>query len=36
MAYLPRSLAREGQALSVDLRGRRLPCHVVKRPFYSH
>jgi aminomethyltransferase len=34
MAYLPRSLAREGVSLSVDLRGRRLPCHTVKRPFY--
>jgi aminomethyltransferase len=35
LAYLPRALAREGKSLSVDLRGRRLPCHTVKRPFYS-
>ncbi|MPZ48425.1 MAG: glycine cleavage system aminomethyltransferase GcvT [Dehalococcoidia bacterium] len=36
LAYLPRRLAREGVSLSVDLRGRRLPAHTVKRPFYSH
>jgi aminomethyltransferase len=35
MAYLPRDLAPEGTALEVDLRGRRVPCHVVKRPFYT-
>jgi aminomethyltransferase len=35
MAYLPRDLAREGTQLEVDLRGRRVACHVVKRPFYS-
>jgi len=35
LAYLPRSLAREGTALAVDVRGRRVTCHVVKRPFYS-
>jgi len=35
MGYLPRSIAREGAELSVDLRGRRIPAHTVKRPFYS-
>jgi len=35
MTYLPRRLAREGTALSIDLRGRRVACHVVKRPFYT-
>jgi aminomethyltransferase len=35
LAYLPKELARIGKRLSVDLRGRRLDCHVVKRPFYS-
>jgi aminomethyltransferase len=34
MAYLPRPNAREGTALVVDVRGRRVACHVVKRPFY--
>jgi aminomethyltransferase len=34
MGYLPRRLARAGTALSVDLRGRRLPCNTVARPFY--
>jgi aminomethyltransferase len=36
LAYLPRRLAREGTRLAVDVRGRRLPVRVVKRPFYSH
>jgi aminomethyltransferase len=35
MAYLPRALAREDTPLEIDLRGRRVACHVVKRPFYS-
>jgi aminomethyltransferase len=35
MAYLPRALAREGTPFEIDLRGRRVACHVVKRPFYS-
>jgi aminomethyltransferase len=34
MGYLPRSVPREGAELSVDLRGRRIPAHTVKRPFY--
>jgi aminomethyltransferase len=35
MGYLPRSVAREGASLSIDLRGRRIPAHTVKRPFYT-
>jgi aminomethyltransferase len=35
MAYLPRALAREGTPLTIDIRGRRVACHVVKRPFYT-
>ncbi|MEX2159077.1 MAG: glycine cleavage system aminomethyltransferase GcvT [Dehalococcoidia bacterium] len=34
MAYLPVDLAREGTELQVDARGKPLPVHVVKRPFY--
>jgi len=36
MAYLPASLAREGTALAVDVRGRALPVTVVRRPFVPH
>ncbi len=36
MAYLPRPLAKAGVSLQVDLRGRDLACHTVKRPFYAH
>ena len=36
MAYLPRPMARAGVSLQVDLRGRDLACHTVKRPFYAH
>jgi aminomethyltransferase len=35
MGYLPRPLAREGTELSVDVRGRRIAAHTVKRPFYT-
>ena len=35
MAYLPRLLARENTPLTIDVRGRRVACHVVKRPFYT-
>jgi aminomethyltransferase len=35
MGYLPRQLAREGTDLSIDVRGRRIPAHTVKRPFYT-
>ena len=33
MAYLPLDLAQEGTELLVDVRGRRIPVVVVKRPF---
>lgn len=35
LAYLPLDLASIGQALTVELRGRQVACHVVKRPFYK-
>ncbi len=35
IAYLPKTLAREGASLSVEARGRRIGCHVVRRPFYK-
>ena len=34
MAYLPVRLARVGVRLQIDIRGRKLPVEVVKRPFY--
>ncbi len=34
MAYLPVDLAKPGTRLEVDVRGRRLPVEVVRRPFY--
>jgi aminomethyltransferase len=35
MAYLPRALAPVGTALTIDIRGRRVAAHTVKRPFYT-
>lgn len=35
LAYVPRELAREGNKLEVDVRGRRIACHTIKRPFYK-
>lgn len=35
MAYLPRSLARPGTSLFIDVRGRQFPAEVVKKPFYK-
>lgn len=35
MAILPKSFAEPGTALEVDVRGRRVPCEVVKLPFYK-
>jgi len=35
MAYLPTELASVGTELEVDVRGRPLRAHVVKRPFYK-
>ena len=34
MAYLPAALAKPGTALEVEVRGRRFPAKVVKKPFY--
>ncbi len=34
MAYLPASLAAIGTALEIDIRGKRWPAAVVKKPFY--
>ena len=36
LAYLPRPLAKAGVRLDVEVRGRGLSCHTVKRPFYAH
>lgn len=35
MAYLPRPLAKLGTSLEIEVRGRRVPCVVVKKPFYK-
>lgn len=35
MAYLPLHLVVEGMRLAIDIRGRRVDCHTVKRPFYK-
>ena len=35
MGYLPRSLAREGTELTIRVREKDVPCHVVRRPFYK-
>lgn len=35
MAYLPAALAKIGTELAVDVRGRRFPARVVKKPFYK-
>ncbi|HXG61802.1 MAG TPA: glycine cleavage system aminomethyltransferase GcvT [Planctomycetota bacterium] len=34
MAYLPAELARPGEAVEIDIRGRREPARVVALPFY--
>lgn len=36
MAYLPLALTKYGTELEVDVRGRRLPVVVVRRPFVTH
>jgi aminomethyltransferase len=33
--YLPTGAAKEGNALEVDIRGKRVPATVVKTPFYK-
>lgn len=35
MAYLPAALAKPGTDLFIDVRGRRFPAKVVKKPFYK-
>ena len=35
MAYLPAALAKPGTKLQIDVRGRRFPAEVVKKPFYK-
>ena len=35
MCYLPTAGAREGSALEVEIRGKRVPATVVKTPFYK-
>jgi len=34
LAYVPTELARTGTDLEVEIRGRRAPARVVRRPFY--
>jgi len=35
LAYLPVGTAKIGQAVEIDVRGRRIPAKVVKKPFYK-
>jgi aminomethyltransferase len=35
LAYLPTQLARIGEEFEIDVRGRRLPARVEKKPFYQ-
>ena len=35
MAYLPVAWTKLGTELTVDVRGRRFPAKVVKKPFYK-
>jgi len=34
MAYLPAALAKPGNALEIEIRGKRYPAETVKKPFY--
>jgi aminomethyltransferase len=34
MAYVPLSAATIGSTLEIEIRGRRFPAEVVKKPFY--
>jgi aminomethyltransferase len=36
MAYLPVAHAKPGTELCIDVRGRKFPVTVVKKPFYKH
>ena len=35
MAYVEAALAKEGASLAVEIRGRKCPARVIRRPFYS-
>lgn len=35
LAYLPRHLTRLGTTLTIDVRGRKIPATIVKKPFYK-
>ncbi len=35
LAYLPVGTAKIGQAVEIDVRGRKIPAKVVKKPFYK-
>jgi aminomethyltransferase len=35
LAYLPAEHAKIGGAVEVEIRGRRFPCQIVKKPFYK-
>ena len=35
LAYLPRHLARLGTTLAIEVRGRKIPATIVKKPFYK-
>ena len=35
LAYVPTALAKVGQSLEVEIRGKTYPAEVVKRPFYK-
>ena len=34
LGYVPKSLAKVGQALEIEIRGKKYPAQVVKKPFY--
>ena len=36
MAYLPVESSKPGTKIEIDIRGRRFPAEVVKKPFYQH
>jgi aminomethyltransferase len=35
LAYLPTEMARIGEDFEIDVRGRRFPARVEKKPFYQ-
>jgi aminomethyltransferase len=34
MAYLPTDAAKLGSTIEIEIRGRRFPAEIVKKPFY--